>query len=263
MTVPLPAAPGPATEPAEPAAEPRPARGLFITVEGPEGSGKSTHARRLHAAFRDLVPLVLAREPGGTRVGEAIRAVLLDERLRGMRAEAEMMLFAASRAQFVRELVLPSLEAGRCVLSERFTDASIAYQGFGRGVPVGTVRMVNEVATMGLTPDLTLLIDVDPEVGLARARRARGKEGTPGRGDRMEQEGLEFHRSVREGFLQLAREEPSRFVIVDGTRPADEVHSVLAAAVRRLLEGRGYLEPEGDPGAEPGGSSVERGGDAS
>lgn len=245
-----PPAPDPAAEPA-PAAS-RPGRGLFITVEGPEGSGKSTHARRLYEAFRELVPLVLAREPGGTRVGEAIRAVLLDERLRGMRAEAEMMLFAASRAQFVRELVLPSLEAGTCVLSERFTDASIAYQGYGRGVPVETVRMVNEVATMGLTPDLTLLIDVAPEVGLARARRAKGKEGTPGRGDRLEQEGLEFHRSVREGFLQLAREEPSRFVIADGTRPADEVHALLAAAVRGLLEGRGFLDPEREKATGPG-----------
>ena len=145
-------------------------RGLFITIEGPEGAGKSTHARRLYEAFRGIIPLVLAREPGGTAVGEVIRALLLDERYREMRAETEMLLFAASRAQYVAEVVLPNLEAGTCVLSERFVDASIAYQAYGRGLPVEVVRRVNEVATKGLRPDLTLLIDIDPAVGLARAR---------------------------------------------------------------------------------------------
>ncbi len=216
-------------------------RGLFITLEGPEGSGKSTHARRLHARFRDQVPLLLAREPGGTAIGEAIRAVLLDERHHGMSAATEMLLFAASRAQYVREVVTPALEAGTCVLSERFVDASIAYQAYGRGLSVEVVRRVNEVATGGLRPDLTLLLDVDPEVGLPRARGAGGKEGPRGRGDRLEQETLDFHRRVRAGFLQLAREEPSRFVVADGTLPADEVHKALADAFLRLLGCRGWF----------------------
>ncbi|MBI3997935.1 MAG: dTMP kinase [Armatimonadetes bacterium] len=225
-------------------------RGLFITIEGPEGSGKSTQARRLYEALRPEVPLILAREPGGTPVGEAIRAVLLDERYRGMSAETEMLLFAASRAQYVAEVVRPALEAGTCVLSERFVDASIAYQAYGRGLPVEVVRRVNEVATGGLRPDLTLLLDIDPAVGLARARAARGKEGVPGRGDRLEQEDEAFHARVRAGFLQLAREEPARFEVFDGSRPADEVHAVLAAGVRRLLRARRWpagAAPAGDP----------------
>ncbi|MGQ0568208.1 MAG: dTMP kinase [Armatimonadota bacterium] len=217
------------------------ARGLFVTVEGPEGAGKSTQARRLYETFQAVIPLVLAREPGGTPIGEAIRVLLLDERHREMRAETEMLLFAASRAQYVAEVVLPTLEAGTCMLSERFVDASIAYQAYGRGLPVEIVRSVNAVATNGLLPDLTLLIDIDPAVGLARARQATGKDAPAGRGDRMEQETVEFHARVRAGFLQLAREEPSRFIVADGSWPADEVHATLASAVRGLLSDRGWL----------------------
>ncbi|MDR7521265.1 MAG: dTMP kinase [Armatimonadota bacterium] len=219
----------------------QPRRGLFVTVEGPEGAGKTTHARRLYETFKGAIPLVLAREPGGTPVGEAIRAILLDERFRGMSAEAEMLLFAASRAQYVAEVVLPNLEAGICVLSERFADASIAYQAYGRGLPVEVVRRVNEVATRGLRPDLTLLLDIDPAAGLARARQAGGKDAPAGRGDRLEQEDLAFHQRVRAGFLQLAREEPSRVLVFDGGLPRDEVHAALVAAVRTFLAQRGWL----------------------
>ncbi len=222
-----------------PADGPRP-RGLFITIEGPEGAGKSTHARRLYETFSGVIPLVLAREPGGTPVGEAIRTLLLDERHREMRAETEMLLFAASRAQYVAEVVQPNLEAGTCVLSERFVDASIAYQAYGRGLPIEVVRRVNEVGTKGLRPDLTLLIDIDPAVGLTRARNAGGKAAPAGRGDRLEQETMEFHQRVRAGFLQMAREEPSRFLVTDGNLPADKVHAALVAAVRGLLRRRGW-----------------------
>jgi dTMP kinase len=187
------------------------------------------------------MPLVLSREPGGTAVGEAIRAVVLDERYAGLTAEAEMFLFAASRAQYVGEVVRPALVAGTSVLSERFVDASIAYQAYGRGLPVEVVRRVNEIATGGLAPDLTLLIDVDPTVGLARARNTAGKEGPVGKGDRLEQEDVGFHQRVRAGFLQLAREHPGRFAVVDGSRPADEVHSALVDAVRRLLQAHGWI----------------------
>ena len=217
---------------------PATSRGLFITVEGPEGAGKTTHARRLYETFRPEMRLVLTREPGGTPVGEAVRTLLLDERYRGMQRETEMLLFAASRAQFVAEIVLPNLEAGVSVLSERFVDASLAYQGYGRGLPVEMVRRVNEIATRGVRPDLTLLLDIDPIAGLARARNAGGKDAPAGRGDRLEQEDLAFHERVRAGFLELAREEASRFVVIDASRPRDDVHAMLAAAVRRLVEDR-------------------------
>jgi dTMP kinase len=219
-------------------------RGLFVTIEGPEGSGKSTQARRLFEVFAPLIPVILGREPGGTPIGEAIRALVLDERQRGMSAETEMLLFASSRAQYIAERVRPALEAGTCVFSERFTDASIAYQGYGRGLPVDVVRRVNEVATGGLHPDLTLLIDIDPITGLRRARNTEGKEGSAGRGDRLEQEDEEFHQRVRAGFLKLATEEPARFVVVDGSRMPDQVHGAAAAAVRRLLTERGWLRAD-------------------
>jgi len=138
------------------------------------------------------------------------------------------------------EVVLPSLDAGTCVLSERFVDASIAYQGYGRQLPIEVVRRVNDVATRGVRPDLTLLIDIEPASGLARARNAHGKGAPAGRGDRLEQEDLAFHERVRAGFLQLAREEPSRFAVVDGSRSRDEVHAALVTAVRRLLRERGW-----------------------
>jgi dTMP kinase len=224
-------------------------RGLFITIEGPEGAGKTTQARRLYEALRPQIPLVLAREPGGTPIGEAIRGVLLDDHYQGMTAETEMLLFAASRAQYVRAVVRPALEAGTCVLSERFVDASIAYQAYGRGLPPEVVRSVNNVATAGLQPDLTLLLDIDPAVGLQRARAAGGKDGLPGQGDRLEQEDEAFHARVRAGFLELAREEPSRFSVIDGGRPADEVHAALVAAVQRLLVARGWTT--GGSAADP------------
>ncbi len=238
-----------------PASARAPRQGVFITLEGPEGAGKTTTARRLYETLRGRVPVRLAREPGGTPIGEAIRRLLLDEAHRAMRPETEMLLFAASRAQYVAEVVRPALAAGVCLLSERYVDASVAYQGYGRGLPVAVVRQVNDLATGGVRPDLTLLLDIDPAVGLARARAAAGKEGTPGRGDRLEQETLAFHRRVRAGFLQLAREEPARFVVIDGAGAPDAVFAAALAAVRRLLVARGWgVEGLDAPaGGRPGG----------
>lgn len=233
-----------------------PRRGVFITLEGPEGAGKTTMAHRLYEALRGRVPVRLAREPGGTPIGEAIRRLLLDEAHRAMRPETEMLLFAASRAQYVAEVVRPALAAGVCVLSERYVDASLAYQGFGRGLPVAVVRQVNDLATGGLRPDLTLLLDIDPAAGLARARTAAGKDGAPGRGDRLEQEALAFHDRVRAGFLQLAREEPARFVVIDGAGAPEEVFAAAFAAVQRVLAAGGWAVERPDArtgGAGPGG----------
>jgi len=226
-------------------------RGVFITLEGVEGAGKTTQARRLVAVLEARgFPVLYSREPGGTAIGERIRELLLDDRHGEMVPEAEMLLFAASRAQFVREVVLPALAAGRVVVSERYVEASLAYQGYGRGLDVGVVRAVNAVATAGCVPDLTLLLDLPPEVGLTRARHAPGKAGPPGRGDRLEQETEAFHRRVREGFLALAAESPQHIVVVDASRSADEVHAAILAAVDRLLAAR-YLRPP-EPRREAG-----------
>ncbi len=216
------------------------ARGIFITIEGPEGAGKTTQARLLYERLRDRYPVLYTREPGGTPIGERIRTLLLDEAHREMRPETEMLLFAASRAQFVADVVEPALREGRVVLSERYVDASIAYQGVGRGLGVDVVRHVNEAATRGLMPDLTILLDVDPSVGLARARDAAGKEGRRGRGDRLEQEDLSFHARVRAGFLTIAREEPDRVHIVDGGRAQQTVHDEIVERVVRKLGARGW-----------------------
>lgn len=216
-------------------------RGLFMTIEGPEGAGKSTQAKLLIQRLEPLVPLIHTREPGGTSIGERIRSVLLDEGRREMAAQTEMLLFAAARAQLVRELIEPALRAGQLVLSERYVDASLAYQGYARGLGIDVVRQVNAVATGGLMPDLTFLLDIEPAVGLARARQAVGKDGRPGHGDRLEQEDLTFHTKVREGFRLLAREEPTRFRVVDGSQDPRLVHDEIAGAVERFLRARGWL----------------------
>lgn len=217
-----------------------PTRGVFITLEGPEGAGKTTQARLLHEALRGRYPVLYSREPGGTAIGERIRALLLDDAHAEMDPRTEMLLFASSRAQFVAEVVEPALRGGQIVVSERYVDASVAYQGLGRGLGVELVRRVNEVATHGVSPDLTILLDIEPAVGLQRARAAVGKEGRRGRGDRLEQEALAFHARVRAGFLAIAHEEPDRVRIVDGSRAQHVVHDEILRVVEGLLGARGW-----------------------
>lgn len=219
---------------------------MFITLEGPDGAGKTTQAallvEYLVAAGRDVVPV---REPGGTAIGEQIRALLIDPRHAELTPRTEMLLFAASRAQLVAEVIAPALARGRVVVCERYVDASLAYQGVARGLGVDVVRAVNDAATGGLRPDLTLLLDLDPETGLRRARaatartrpegaRAAGWEG----GDRLERETLAFHARVREGFLTLARIDPQRIRVLDARRPVADVQREIAAAVDGVLRER-------------------------
>lgn len=198
--------------------------GLLITFEGPEGSGKSTLIRGLTAHLRTRgVDPVLAREPGGTIIGERIRAILLDPASADMAAETELLLMVASRAQLVRETIRPALAAGRLVLCDRFADASVAYQGYGRGLGPELVERLNAVALGGVRPDLTLLCLLPPEQGLARIG-----DRDP---DRLDAEHLDFHRRVYDGYRQLAAGAPWRFRVLDAATGPDRL---LAAALEQL-----------------------------
>lgn len=201
-------------------------RGLFITFEGVEGCGKSTQIERLRLHLEACGQRVLmTREPGGTPIAEAIRDLLLDPSHHAMSPSAELLLYEAARAQHVDERIRPALESGVTVLCDRFADSTTAYQGAGRGLPLNALEYLHLIATGGVWPDLTFVIDLPVEIGLERAR-ARG------RADRMEQEALAFHERVRQGFLELARREPARIRVIDGTQSIDEI----AAAIRRALE---------------------------
>ncbi|HBT48050.1 MAG TPA: dTMP kinase [Peptococcaceae bacterium] len=209
-------------------------KGMFITFEGPDGSGKTTQMELLarHLELKGF-KVLCTREPGGTPLAEAIRRLLLSPWPEQVLGITEVFLYAAGRAQHVREKLLPALEAGRIVLSDRFVDSSVAYQGFGRGLDPGLVGRINELATGGLTPRLTLLLDLPPEEGLRRRRAAERKDGP----DRFEEEDLDFHRRVREGYLELARREPGRIKIINAAASRDEVFRQVREAVEPLLEG--------------------------
>ena len=193
-------------------------RGKFITLEGPEGSGKSTHARMLIAQLQAGGHSVLAtREPGGTPVGEVVRRLLQhDEGGEGMSAEAELFLFMASRAQLVRQVIEPALADGACVVCDRFADSTTAYQGYARGCDVEKILALNDLATGGLVPDLTILLDVDVTAGFERLHQRNLRHGASK--DRIEREALGFHERVRAGYLELARRWPQRIRVVDAAR---------------------------------------------
>ena len=197
-------------------------RGKFITFEGGEGCGKSTQVRRLKAALEARgVKVLLTREPGGTPLAEKIRALLKDETGDPPCDRAEMLLFLAARAQLVRNVIRPALESGTWVVSDRFSDSTLAYQGYGRGLPLDVVRESNDFACEGLKPDLTLLLDVDPAT--ARARMRGREAATHTSADRIERAGDDFHARLRKGFLEMAAAEPRRIVTVDASGTEDEV----------------------------------------
>jgi dTMP kinase len=210
------------------------ARGRFITFEGPEGSGKSTQLRMLGERLRKSGHDVLeTQEPGGTHIGIQIRHVLLDARNRELCPTAELLLMFASRAQNVDELILPALWAGRTVLSDRFTDSTLVYQGVGRGLGPDVVYELDRIACRGLIPDLTLLIDIDAETGLARARRRSVR--TEDSETRMEEQDVGFHRRVRDAYRQLAADEPARVKLIDGSQTREQVAEQVWEAVQLAI----------------------------
>lgn len=183
---------------------------MFITFEGPDGSGKSTQIKQLAERLQTLGhPVLLTREPGGTEISEQIRDLLHDLKNRAMDPHTEILLFSAARAQLVGQVIAPHLKMGGIVLSDRYADSTMAYQGYGHGLDLATLRLITQFATQGLQPDLTLLFDLDPALGLQR-RQKNGTEWT-----RMDDYALAFHQRVRAGYLTLAQAEPQRWVVLE------------------------------------------------
>jgi len=206
-------------------------KGIFISFEGPDGSGKSTQIAKLTEYLESKgYSVINTREPGGTRISEDIRKIILNPDTPEMDGMAEALLYAASRAQHVAQLIKPSVEDGKVVLSDRFMDSSIAYQGFARELG-DCVRVINEYAVAGTQPDLTFFLDIDPEEGLKRTAR-RGKL------DRLEREKLEFHQKVYAGYKELSKIYSSRYVIIDATKDKDAVFEQIKAAFDKYAESR-------------------------
>ena len=221
--------------------------GLFITVEGGEGSGKTTQlkllANRIRASGKEVIE---TRDPGGTAIGKEIRTLLLHPGSVPIAAATELLLYEASRAQLVRELIAPALARGTAVLCDRFTDSTLAYQGFGRGIDFNLIQRLSRFSTDGLVPDLTVLLDLDPGIGLTRCRRgvsadaSTGLSAEPSCWDRIEAEPLDFHQRIRGGYLVLAREDPDRIAVIDAGLGVSEIETVVWNEFICLQDRRGY-----------------------
>ena len=211
-------------------------RGFFITFEGVEGSGKTTQIRCLAADLEAAgYPLVVTHEPGGTPISEQIRAIFLNPDYGEMVSTTELLLVCAARAQHVSEVIRPALEAGKIVISDRFADATVAYQGYRGGLDLELIHRMNDIATEGLVPDLTIVLDLPVEIGLDRVRRGRASM------DRLELEDIENHRRVREGYLAIASEEPNRVVVIDTQTSPNRASAQVKALVDQRIKGSGAL----------------------
>ena len=207
---------------------------MFITFEGPEGSGKSTQLVLLAQWLRGLEQDVLAtREPGGTAIGDRVRALLLDPACAEMVGEAEVLLFSAARAQHVGQVIRPHLARGGVVLCDRYADSTLAYQGYGRQLDLATLRVITDFATGGLRPDLVVFLDIDAEAGLGRKQLHANDDAS--QWNRMEQEALAYHQRVRAGYLQMAAAEPGRWLLVDASQPVEAVQAAVQTRVQALL----------------------------
>lgn len=209
-------------------------KGFFITIEGPDGCGKTTQAKRLVQLLRQQgLQVVHTREPGGTSFAENLRSILLNPRFKILPL-SELLLYEASRAQHTDEVIRPALSLGKIVICERYTDATCAYQGYGRKLNLTTILKLNRIATGDLKPDLTILLDISVKKGLRRARRATGKESQ--NGDRLEQENSSFHNRVRNGYFVLAKKEPKRIKIVSAEGTIEKVQDKICEIVRDKIK---------------------------
>lgn len=208
-------------------------KGVFISIEGPDGAGKTTQAHMLKERLESQgYKVFLTREPGGTPIGEEIRSILLNPRFEEMSVSCEILLYSAARSQLVKEVLRPYLESGYMVITDRYLDSSLVYQGLAGGAELEMIRNINLWATAGLLPDITFLLDVDAGKGL---QRLEGKGTSSSQQDRMEQKELVFHRKVQEGFLFLASQEKKRFVVIKGEDEPHEVHDQLWHQFQKFL----------------------------
>ncbi|MBF0485304.1 MAG: dTMP kinase [Candidatus Omnitrophica bacterium] len=202
-------------------------KGKFITFEGSEGCGKSTHSKKLLAYLLDKgLPAKLIREPGGVVISEKIREILLDKTNIAMNKECETLLYMAARAQVVEEVIIPELERGTILLCDRFLDSTVAYQGYGSGVSVDTIKSIGLFATKGIKPSMTFFLDLDTEEGLRRRGSVR---------DRIELRSVEYHNRVRLGYQDIARKEPGRFVVIDASRPIEDNFEEIRKHIEKIL----------------------------
>lgn len=204
-------------------------KGIFITMEGPDGAGKSTQIDLLKKYLEDKgYNILLTRDPGGNDISEAIRGIILNKDFTEMGYMTELLLYASARAQLVKENIKPALEAGTAVIADRFVDSSAVYQGIGRGLGIDTVYKVNEFALQGIMPDMTILMDLDAEVGLARKKKQAEL-------DRMERESVDFHKKVVAGYRDLADRYPERILKVDAALQVQEIHDIIVANIEKKL----------------------------
>jgi len=209
-------------------------KGQFITFEGIDGSGKSTQIYLLAEYLQTLGQrIVLTREPGGTHISDQVRKILLNPDNTNLDAMAELFLYAASRTQHVRDVISPSLDAGHTVLCDRFSDATLAYQGYGRGLDLEMIRTIDRFVTGQMRPNITILLDIDPSAGLGRAHGRNSSRGLETEA-RFENEKLAFHERVRRGYLQLAGQEPDRIRIIDASLPPESVQLAIRACIQKI-----------------------------
>jgi dTMP kinase len=213
-------------------------KGWFVTFEGIEGSGKSTQIVLLADYLKSLGKrVVLTREPGGTPIGDQVRKILLDPANTGLDHKAELLLYAAGRAQHLHDVILPALADGAIVLCDRFSDATLAYQGYGRGLDIELIRALDQLVTAGMLPELTILLDIDAATGVARAHGRNAVHGLEAEA-RFENEEIAFHERVRQGYLTLARESPDRIRVLDGSGSPEAVQTVIRKTCDGVLVAR-------------------------